>query len=271
MKELLRAVVPKKVRVWWRHQFGWCWFRGNYANWAEARAQASAEDGSAQLARVRAAAQAVQSGAAAWDRDGVTFAKPAVHAPLLAALLQSAQANDGRLVVVDFGGGLGSTWRQHRKALAEVACASWRVVERPLVVEAGRVEFSEKPLEFHDSLVGALAGGPVTTVLLSSVLPYLERPYELLTDIVGCECTDVIIDRTPFITGERDRIVVQYTPPVLGGGSHPCRLLVRSNLLQCLEPYFSLVAEWSVPFDDIDGSVDYRGLHFRRRQLSSKP
>ncbi|MEJ1973267.1 MAG: methyltransferase, TIGR04325 family [Lacunisphaera sp.] len=150
------------LRRWWRRRFGWRWFRGDYATWAEARAQASAEDGSAQLARVCASAHAVQSGAAAWDRDGVTFAKPAVHAPLLAALRQSAQANGGRLTVVDFGGGLGSTWRQHRAALADIVCAGWRVVERPLLAKVGRKEFSEVPLEFHDSLGSALAAGPAT-------------------------------------------------------------------------------------------------------------
>jgi putative methyltransferase (TIGR04325 family) len=269
MRTRLRALVPESARAWWRRRFGWRWFRGDYASWAEARAQASAEDGSAGLARVRAAAQAVRAGAAAWDRDGVTFARPAVHAPLLAALQRSAAAHGGRLAVVDFGGGLGSTWRQHRAALAGVTCAGWRVVERPALAGIGRGEFAEGPLEFHDSLAEALAAGPATTLLLSSVLPYLEEPYALLAAAVAAGFPEVIIDRTPCVPGGRDRIVVQHTPPALGGGSHPCRLFDRASLSTALAPHYALVAEWPVPFDQVDHRVEYRGLHFRRRPPST--
>jgi putative methyltransferase (TIGR04325 family) len=268
MSEAWRSLIPTGFRRWWRSCFGWRWFRGEYATWAEAKRHATADDGGAQLARVCAAARLVRAGLAAWDRDGIAFAEPAVHAPLLAALRHGAGATGGRLDVVDFGGGLGSTWRQHRSALADCSPVRWCVVERPRLVEAGRKEFADGPLQFQASLAEAIRAGPVTTILLSSVLPYLEEPYELLAEIVESGCAEVILDRTPFIAGSNDRIVVQHTPPALGGGSHPCRLFARSRIQAVLEPHYTLVAEWPVPFDQIDDQVDYLGLHFRRRPAS---
>jgi len=198
----------------------------------------------------------------------VTFAEPAEHAPLLAALRQGAAAHGGHLHLVDFGGGLGATWRQHQSALADLPSVRWRVVELAWLVETGRKEFAGGPLEFHASLAEALRAGPATTILLSSVLPYLDQPYALLAEIVQAGFADVILDRTPFIAGAEDRIVVQHTPPSLGGGSHPCRLFARESILAALEPHYTLLTEWAVPFDQVDEAVDYRGLYFRRRPAS---
>ncbi len=263
-----RNFIPAGLRRWWRERFGWQWFRGDYATWADARARATADDGGAQLARVRAAVRDVRSGRAAWDRDGVAFSTPAVHAPLVAALRAGAAAHGGRLDVVDFGGGLGSTWWQHRAALADFSPARWRVVERSGLVAAGRDEFTAPPLEFYESLADALETGPAATILLSSVLPYVEKPYELLAEVARAGFAEVILDRTPFIAGATDRIVVQHTPPALGGGSHPCRLFARARIIAALAPAYALVADWPVPFDQVDPRVDYRGLHFRRRPSS---
>lgn len=271
MKRILRAIVPGRARAWWRQRFRWRWFRGEYADWAAARRQASAADGAAALSRVCTAARAVRRGDAAWDRDGVTFADAWMHAPLLAALREAAHGQGGRLDLVDFGGGLGSIWWQHRSGLDGIECRSWRVVELPELAAVGTKEFTAAPLSFYSSLEAAFAPGPARVVLLSSVLPYMEDPSGLLRDIVARGFADVIIDRTPVIAGERDRIVVQHTPPELGGGSHPCRLFARRSLLAALAEQYELAAEWPVPFDQVDPAVDYRGFHFRRRSPLTQP
>jgi len=249
----------------WRRIFPWQWLRGDYASWAEARACATQADGAAHLRRVCQAAREVTEGRAAWDRDGVAFAEPDVHVPLLAALRRIAERSDGRLDLVDFGGGLGSGWRQHKAALADLKQVRWRVVELPEVVAVGTRDFADTVLSFHDSLEAAMGANVPNAILLSSVLPYLERPQEPLAWAASKGFGDVIVDRTPFVVSGGERIAVQHTPPSLGGGSHPCRIFSRASFLGAWSQDYELVAEWTVPFDRIDPSVEHRGFHFRRR------
>ena len=262
-RSLVRPLVPARWARWRRLRFGWQWFRGEHATWAAARAAAAGYDASAVLARVQAAVRDVQSGRAAWERDGVAFAEPAVNQPLLAALRLAAQENGGRLAVVDFGGSLGSTWWQHRAALAERTAVQWRVVEQHHFVAAG-AEFAGTQLSFHDSIDAALAAGPAPVILLSSVLPYVESPVALLADIVRRGFGHVILDRTPLVRRGRTRLTVQHTPPDLGGGSYPCWLFDRAELLAPLQSSHRLVAEWPA-LDDLALAVVHRGFHFCRR------
>lgn len=221
-------------------------------------------DDPAAAARAIAAARAVRAGRAIWDRDGVLFHEPCRHEPLVGALRGISRTRSGRLGVVDFGGGLGSTWWQHRADLQEFD-VTWRIVERAELVEAGQREFSDAVLSFHRTLTEAMRAGQADVLLLSSVLSYLGNPHGLLAEVVAWRPTDLIIDRTPFVVGGRDRLVVQVAPPELGGGYYPCWLFDRPGLVASLGAHYQLVETWPVEFDRADADVPFFGLHFRLR------
>lgn len=263
-----RQWVPRPARTWWRRIFRRRVFQGNYSGWAEACAVAGGYDDPGASARVIAAARGVREGRALWDRDGVLFSRPMTHEPLVSALRRVALDKAGALDVVDFGGGLGSTWWQHRSLLREYR-VSWRVVERPQLVEAGRREFSDAVLSFYPTLVEALSVGPTQVILLSSVLSYLQDPHALVREVVKGRIPHVIVDRTPFIAGKRDRLAVQSAPREIGGGRYPCHLFNRDRLFAAFQADYELAEEWSVPFDQADGGVTYRGVHFRLRATAS--
>jgi putative methyltransferase (TIGR04325 family) len=267
MKALLRKLAPPAALRWWRRRRAWKWFAGDFATWAEARAQAVGYEDAAVLTRVRAAARAVRAGEAAWDRDGATFAEPTVHAPLLAALRAIGAEHGGRLDVVDFGGALGSTWWQYRAACADLA-VRWCVVEQPHFVAAGREEFTGGGLSFARTLAEAGEGGAPAVILFSGVLSYLENPRVLLAEAAASGVRHVIIDRTPFWGGGRDWLTVQRTHPELGGGSYPAWVFDRAKLLAPLVEKFEVAAEWP-GFDVIDPRLDYRGLHLVRKAVST--
>jgi putative methyltransferase (TIGR04325 family) len=239
-------------------------FHGDYSDWAAACAVAEGYDDPDASACVITAAHAVRAGKAVWDRDGVLFHEPRVHEPLVAALRRAALGAGGGLGVVDFGGGMGSTWWQHREALGAFR-VSWRVVERAPFVETGRREFSEAGLSFHPTLADAQAAGPAQVILLSSVLPSVADPHTLLREVAAWRAPHVIVDRTPFIAGGRDRLAVQSAPPELGGGSYPCWLFDRAGVVAAFHADYELMGEWPVPFDQADETVTYQGLHFQRR------
>src|SRR5690606_5982367 len=115
--------------------------------------------------------------------DTVLFHRREANGHLLKALQIAAVANGGRLRVVDFGGALGSTWWQHRPWLEEFSEVTWSVVEQPAFVEIGQREFSVGPLRFFPSLSSCFDYDQPDIILLSSVLPYLEKPHSLLAEI----------------------------------------------------------------------------------------
>ena len=262
MKRLIQDLAPPIFLRWWRSRRSALRWDGDYRSWADALGR-SAGYGEAQiLDRVRAAARRVRDGGAAFERDGMDFQEPEYVWTTLAMLEFIAASCEGRLDLVDFGGALGSTWRQHREALKNLVRVRWRVVEQPHYVEAGR-EFADAVLVFYASLDDALAEGTVSTVLFSSVLPYLEQPQALLAEVARKGVRHVIIDRTSFAADGRERIVVQKAPPELGRGSYPCWLFARNSLLAPLASCYRLVGEWP-GFDDVDPSALFYGFSFER-------
>ncbi|HVU32607.1 MAG TPA: methyltransferase, TIGR04325 family [Opitutaceae bacterium] len=262
-KRFLRLLVPPSLRREWRLRTGWQWLRGDYPDWAAARAASAGYDTPAELERYAAAARRAEACPGAWDRDGVVFETPASHAPLLAALAEAARRHPTGFDVIDFGGALGSTWRQHRSALAACRVRRWWVVEQPAWVEAGRREFAHDGLDFAATLAEASRRPASEVLLLSSVLPYLEAPHALIDDVIRRPFSALIIDRTPFWRGGRDRLTVQHTPPQYGGGSYPCWVFDRERLLAPLHAEYRLAAEWP-GFDDLAAWVRYRGICFTR-------
>ena len=125
----------------------------------------------------------VQRGEAVYERDSVLFDHVEHSFPLLTGLLRAALANSGRLNVVDIGGSLGSTYYQCRKVLETAASIRWCVVEQPLFAACGREKFQNDQLRFFENLENCLATERPDVAILSSVLPYVERPHALLETV----------------------------------------------------------------------------------------
>jgi len=239
LKRVLPPVLLDELR---RVSGGAIRFCGDYANWDAATAAATGYDTDAILQRVLGATRAVVAGRAAFERDSVLFAEPAFSYPLLAALLRAAALNEGRLNVIDFGGSLGSTYRQNRPFLAGLPQLRWCVVEQPHFVAAGRREFSTAELGFADTLQQVPWWGQPCVVLLSSVLQYLEHPLQLLDSLQDSGATGLVIDRTPLAESARDRLCVQTVPPSIYDASYPCRIFARAPLLEYLARQWKVLA-----------------------------
>jgi putative methyltransferase (TIGR04325 family) len=243
-QKLKRALPPVLLDELRRVSGGGIRFSGDYANWAEATAAATGYDTQEILQRVQSATRAVVAGQAAFERDSVLFTRPAYSYPLLAALLRAAALNGGRLNVIDFGGSLGSTYRQHRPFLAGLNALRWCVVEQPHFVAAGRQEFTTDELGFADTVQQVPWWGQPCVVLLSSVLQYLDDPLALLEQLQHSGATGLVIDRTPVAEASRDRLCVQTVPPQIYSASYPCRIFARAPLLRQLARHWELLAEF---------------------------
>lgn len=195
-------------------------------------------------ARVAEATRSVERGEAAFERDSVLFSEPEYSWPLLAALLHAAAVN-GRLSVLDFGGALGSTYRQHRAFLDGLPDLTWTVVEQAEFVALGQREFQTSCLRFAPTITDAVAGSAPNVVLLGSSLQYMENPRVVLAELTRSGAGTLVIDRTPLSSSDLDdTLCIQTVPATIYPASYPMWVLSRRRLIADLSPTWRLLAEY---------------------------
>jgi putative methyltransferase (TIGR04325 family) len=264
LRELAVRWLPPALVDALRARFGQLRFAGDYASWSEAMASCDGYAAGDILDRVAQAAQAVQEGRAAFERDGVTFSQVQHSWPVLASLLWIAALRGGRLHVLDFGGSLGGSYRQNRSYLASVSWLRWSVVEQANFVARGRAQFEDAQLCFHEDVDGCIAqSGLPDVLLLSSVLPYVEAPYAVLDVLLSRGVEFVIVDRTPLLDGARDRLTVQRVGERLGRASYPAWFFSRAKFLRAFEGKYRLREEFASS-DHANIASRYQGFLFAR-------
>lgn len=216
------------------------------------------------LDRVKSASLAVQQGRGVFERDAVLFDHVQHAWPVLAGLLWIAQQRRGSLHVLDFGGSLGSSYRQNRRFFSGLDSFHWSIVEQPRFVECGREHFQDDVLHFFNSVDECLSFAKPDVVLFSSVLHYLQRPFETLDEILNKGFDFAIVDRTPFIDGPRDRLCIQKTARPIYQASYPAWFFSHAHFIEFWGTRYELIEQ----FDSLDRAhlvSRYLGFLFRRR------
>lgn len=221
---------------------------GNYPDWAAAQADSTGYDAGIILQKTRDALLKVKAGEAVYERDSVLFDEIHYSWPVLAALLWVAAQHEGRLNVLDFGGSLGSTYFQNHRFLLHLPDVRWNIVEQARQVETGKRYFEDEHLHFYTSVGTCLADTQPQVILLSSVLQYLEHPYDLLDELARISCHYLIIDRTPFWGGTSDRLFVQHVPAQIYEASYPIWVFSTQRFRSILSLHWDVTAE----FDSLD-------------------
>jgi putative methyltransferase (TIGR04325 family) len=266
-KTVIDLLPPLAWRFYQRSVKGSGYF-GDYPDWQSAQQASTGYDADLILEKVKEALLKVKNGEAAYERDSVLFDQIQHSWPLMAALLWIASCRGNRLNLLDFGGSLGSSYFQNRGFLAHLPEFTWSIVEQEKFVRCGKDYFEDNRLKFFYTIDECITWQRPDAVLLSSVLPYLEKPYDLLTDITLQGFGYIIIDRTPLLDGHRDRLTVQRVPAGIYPARYPAWMLSREKVLAHIEQEYELIAE----FDALAGAVDLgdtaaqdKGFIFRKK------
>jgi putative methyltransferase (TIGR04325 family) len=243
LKSTAREWLPPAMVRWIRQIRGeGIRFEGDFASWEDARARCTGYDADEILAKVLTSTLKVKKGKAAFERDSVIFDEIEYAWTVLAGLMWAAAKNGGELNVLDFGGALGSSYFQNRKFLQTLSSVHWNVVEQAHYVEAGRNFIQDEKLRFYKTLEECLAENQPNVILLSSVLQYLESPFEIVHKLneIGASC--LIFDRTPLSLNEKDKLVIQKVPSAIYSASYPMWIFSLPELKQRLAKNWSLIA-----------------------------
>jgi putative methyltransferase (TIGR04325 family) len=247
MKKKLKSLIPPVVLNIFinikNQKYGW---KGDYPTWQEAQKHAVGYNAGEILKAVRSSLLKVKNGKAIYERDSVVFDKIQYSWKLLAGLMFCSSKMGGALSVLDFGGSLGSTYYQNKKFLDRLDDVSWSIVEQKHFVDTGKEDFEDERLKFFYDVESCVAEERPNILLLSSVIQYIEKPFELLDTILEDSFDFILIDRTTFsIKNEKDIISVQkirlknYT-------SIPCWLFSERKFKSYFECKYFLLEEFDL-------------------------
>ena len=243
-KELVKDLLPPVLlRFITGFFYGW---HGNYSDWKTALSKCSGYDSRLILDKVKESSLKVKAGIVPFERDSVLFNEVQYSFPVLSALMWIALQNNGKLNVLDFGGSLGSSYYQNKIFFDSLQEVKWCVVEQSGFVEVGKETFSDEKLKFYYTMDECLGKNDIQVILLSSVLQYIENPYELLKTIIASRIKYVLFDRTQFISGN-DRITIQKVNPSIYRASYPCWFLNKPKFKQFMSEEYDLVYEFISP------------------------
>ena len=222
MKKLIKSLMPPAlldiINKFRNNKYGW---HGDYSSWKEAQEASTGYDSDKILQTVRNSLLKVKNREAVYERDSVIFDRVQYSWALLSGLMFCSAKNGGALKVLDFGGSLGSTYYQNKKFLDKFENVSWSIVEQKHFVDAGRVDFEDDRLKFFYNVDECVKSENPNVLLLSSVMQYIERPFELLDEILKSNFEYILIDRTPF-SKNTAKITLQIVPTSIYEASYPC-------------------------------------------------
>ena len=263
IKQILNPWIPPALLRFYEKSFIRFGYFGDYSDWEDARSSEGGYDSEVILKRVRASACRVRDGLAVFERDSVLFEEIQYSWPLLAGLLWIASLNGNRLNLVDFGGSLGSSYFQNRQFLKHLNDLNWCVVEQEQFVTCGRNDFEDGFLKFFANLDECVAQQSPDTILLGSVIQYLQRPYDFLQEVIDREFDFIILDRTPFLEVGKDRLTIQKVPPSIYEASYPAWFLNLDKFKRFMLDHYDLVAEFDTS-DRTNIAAVFKGFIFKR-------
>ncbi|MBF0300838.1 MAG: methyltransferase, TIGR04325 family, partial [Oligoflexia bacterium] len=178
-------------------------FISGFPSWTEALKQSKGYDSPIIFEKVRESAHKVINGETSFERDSVCFKNPNYNWFIVSSLLWISTKNNNSLNLLDYGGSLGSTFYQHRTLLTNINSIKWNIVEQTNFVTEGKKNFSDGILFFYETLEEGLKAGLSNSVLFSSSIQYLEKPFEILKRVFDSGIENIIIHKTPFFIENR--------------------------------------------------------------------
>jgi putative methyltransferase (TIGR04325 family) len=242
------------------NKYGW---KGDYLTWEEVQSVSTGYDADKILQSVKKSLLKVKNGEATYERDSVIFDEIEYSWPLLSTLMLAA-AKFGNLKVLDFGGSLGSTYYQNRKFLGELKNVSWSIVEQENFVNVGNKDFKDDYLHFFCTVNECVEKENPDVLLLSSVLQYIEKPYELLDEILKYDFKYVVVDIAPFVLSGRSKLKLQTVHPSIYNASYPCWIFNERSFIDFFTKNKYKTIEVFKSLESQDDEIQFKGIIFKK-------
>jgi putative methyltransferase (TIGR04325 family) len=183
--------------------------------------------------------------------------------------------NQSMIRVLDIGGGLGEYFSIFEKMVPSLQL-QWTIVETPMVCELAK---STTPIRANLNWIDSLdlTEGHFDITLLSGVIQYVERPYELLNNVIK-KADFLILNRCPLTRSQGGVVCIQRPGFFESKGSYPVHMLSETELISYLESRGEILSRWMVPEDvaivrfrqTVHQGLTYRPNSHVQRQLPTQ-
>tara|TARA_X000000368_G_scaffold416455_1_gene410410 strand:+ start:3368 stop:4165 length:798 start_codon:yes stop_codon:yes gene_type:complete len=265
MKRLLPPILLDFYSRYKNRKYGW---KGDYKSWKDAKDASTGYETSEIILKVKESLLKVKKGDAVYERDSLLFDEIHYSWPLLAGLMFASANSNGKLEVLDFGGSLGSTYFQNKKFLDRFDNLSWSIVEQKHFVDVGQSEFEDYRLKFYHNLESCIKHEKPNILILSAVLHYIEKPYELLHKILKNDFDTILVDRTPFSKTNK-KIKLQTVHPSIYKGSYPCWFFDELEFINFFEKNNYIIIESFEAKDDKSEECNFKGFIIQKNEINA--
>ena len=264
MKSIIRLFIPPIIlkiikKILSIKEFD----RRDFSSWKEALKKTTSYDTEDVFDKTLQSARKVRDGKAVYERDSVIFDNIQYDWQLLSSILFISNVQK-RLNIVDFGGALGTSYRQNSKYLDAISVSKkWAIIEQRKYVQIGKNEFENNEISFHESLSEITFD--VDMFLMAGSICYIENPYKVLEEIIALKPKFILIVRTPFSSLMEDKISIQYVPKSIYDASFPIWILSEKKFKSYLSDFYEVLEEWK---DDLQADTDHvaKGMLFKRNE-----
>ena len=172
-------------------------------------------------------------------------------------------ANSKSFKVIDFSGGLGTTYQQNRIFISKIKnVCEWRIVEKEKFLAIGKSEFTNKILSFY-KIIEEANKDRVDVVLFSCSICYVKNPYDFMAKAKAIKAPHIIFERKPITDEMKNTFVVEHVPPSIFKASYPIRNFNYNNIVKFFIDEYELIEEWECDLQ-VDTNTTAMGFIFKR-------
>ena len=233
---------------------------GIFNDWKSATRNSSGYSDPVIIVKKKESLEKVLNKEAKFERDSYLFYKESPDRALISVIKKICKKN---ITICDFGGSFASLYFQNINFLDKKKIC-WKVVEQKKIVKIANKKICINNLFFFDDIKDVLKK-KVDLVIFSSVLQYLEYPYDLIRKIANKKIKNVIILRTPF-HDEDELIKIQVVPKYIYPASYPIRIFNRNNFLKTMKDYNYKIIKRILTTERLDG-FSYKSYFFQKNKL----
>jgi putative methyltransferase (TIGR04325 family) len=242
-------------------------FHGNYASWKDASMNTTGWETEIILDKINQSTNQLEKKDDSFERDGEIISSTNQNFALMYSLIDSINIEKKELSIIDFGGSLGSHYKRYRHYINDGIKISWAIVEQKKYVDYAKKVNKNLELNFHYSISEALKLNNYNTFFSSGTIQYIEKPYELLDDLIHNKFSTIIFDRIFFIADITERICTQTADPnVFYEASFPVWLFNEVKFKRYLSIKYTLISEFMS--EDADKEIEgkriyHKGFYFK--------
>jgi putative methyltransferase (TIGR04325 family) len=178
--------------------------------------------------------------------------------------LQKVSLN--KLNILDFGGGLRTTYDQHKRYLTDII--SWNIVERSDIVDYALNNNKYINLFYYKNIKDYSKINSITDLIfLSASLQYCKDPFSILDELIALRPTVILIDRVSFsINDEEDYLMIENVPKSIYNASYPIWIFNKKKLIQYIEKQNYIFSDSFNSADKLSYDIEWISIIFVKNE-----